>query len=76
MSDENPSSVSRVFCADGRTDRHVEANSRFSQFLYVPYKMIIKTYRDLYLSEVLVILSAELQTTTKRVTPLAVVKRM
>ena len=50
---ENPSSVSRVFHADGRTDRHDEANSRFSQFLNVPYKMIIKMQGNklMFLSE-------------------------
>jgi len=58
LSDENPSSVSRVFRADGRTDRHVEANSRFSQFFNVPYKMIIKKHGGMHLSEVLVISAA------------------
>ena len=29
---ENSSSVAELFHADGRTDKHVEANSRFSQF--------------------------------------------
>ena len=32
---ENPSSGTELLHADGRTDRHNEANSRFSQLHYI-----------------------------------------